>query len=156
YFCAFVALATGVGLLWRATAALSVRAFLLYFVIWSLLCKARFIFIAPLQEGGYQSCGENAVIIAAASILYTVLAGTRDRQRVAFATGERGVRIARVLYALALIAFGLSHFFYVNLTVPLIPAWLPWHLGLAYFTGIAYLAAALAILTGVMASLAAV
>jgi uncharacterized membrane protein YphA (DoxX/SURF4 family) len=60
-----------------------------------------------------------------------------------------------VLYALALIAFGLSHFAYVNMTAPLVPAWLPAHVFWAYFTGGTFLAAAAAVLVGVWARLAA-
>jgi hypothetical protein len=55
-----------------------------------------------------------------------------------------------------MVAFGFSHFVYVDLTTPLVPGWLPWHLGWAYFTGAAYLAAAVAMLSGVWARLAAV
>ena len=73
----------------------------------------------------------------------------------AFAIGDKGVRMARVLYALALIAFGLSHFAYVNMTAPLVPAWLPAHVFWAYFTGCTFLAAAAAVLVGVWARLAA-
>ena len=87
---------------------------------------------------------------------YAWFAGGWDQRHLAFATGVRGVRVARVIYALAMIAFGLSHFFFLQLTAPLVPAWLPWHVGWAYFTGAAYLAAGLAILLGVCARLAAV
>ena len=155
YFSALVCLGSGVGLFWQRTATVACRVLLACLVIWTLAFKARFIFMAPTEEVAYQSCGENVVLIAGAWVLYAWFAAEWDRQRLGFATGERGVRIARVLYGLALIAFGLSHFFYLNMTAPLVPAWLPWHVGWAYFTGAAYLAAALAVLIGVFARLAA-
>ncbi len=95
------------------------------------------------------------MLVAGAWVLYAWFAGSWDRRQLGFATGETGVRLARALYALAMIAFGLSHFVYLNLTAPLIPTWLPWHVGWAYFTGGAYLAAGAAILIGVWARLAA-
>src|SRR5262249_36643634 len=96
-----------------------------------------------------------AVIIARAWVLCARFAGAWAKRWLRFATGHNGVRIARVLYALALIAFGLSHFFHLHLTAPLVPEWLGCPVGWAYFTGCTYLAAALAILTGVLARLAA-
>ncbi|HYL70571.1 MAG TPA: DoxX family protein [Candidatus Dormibacteraeota bacterium] len=153
--CILVCLGSGVGLFWQRTAAVAARVLLAYLLLWTLAFKARFIAIAPTQEVVYQSLGENLVLFAGAWVLYAWVATGWDRQRLGFATGERGVRIAQVLYALALIAFGLSPFFYLNMTVPLVPAWLPWHVGWAYFTGAAYLAAALAVLVGVFARLAA-
>jgi hypothetical protein len=60
-----------------------------------------------------------------------------------------------VLYGLAMIAFGLSHIFYLQLTAPLIPAWLLWPVFWAYFTATTYLAAGAAVLSGVFARLAA-
>jgi uncharacterized membrane protein len=156
YLCAFVALGTGVGLFWQRTAATAARVLLGYLVLWTLLFKVRFIFLHPTVEVAYQSTGENAVIIAGAWVLYAWFATAWDRRHLGFATGGVGVRIARVLYGLAMIAFGLSHFFYLNMTAPLVPAWLPGHVGWAYFTGAAYLAAGAAVLTGVWARLAAV
>src|SRR6185369_13055036 len=89
-------------------------------------------------------------------VLYTSFAADRDRQRFAFATGDRGVRIARVLYGLALIPFGLAHFIYLQATAPLVPDWLPAHVAWAYFTGGTFIAAGIAVLIGVCARLAAV
>ena len=155
YLCSFLSLACGVGLLWRRTAAISARALFVYLLLWLLLFKARFILQAPTVEVSYQTCGETAVIVAGAWVLYAWFAADRDKRWLAFAIGDKGVRLARVLYALALIAFGLSHFAYVNMTAPLVPAWLPAHVFWAYFTGCTFLAAAAAVLAGVWARLAA-
>ena len=155
YLCAFVSLACGMGLLWRRTAATSARVLFIYLLLWLLLFKLRFILLAPTQEVSYQTNGETAVLVAGAWVLYAWFATDWDRRRLGFAVGDKGVRIARVLYALALIAFGLSHFAYVNLTAPLVPGWLPGHVFWAYFTGCTYLAAGAAVLIGVYARLAA-
>lgn len=155
YLCGLVSLACGAGLLRRRTAAVAARTLLALFLLWFLTLKLRYIVAAPAAEGSYQSSGESAVMVAAAWVLYAWLAGDWERRQLRFATGERGVRIARVIYALALIAFGLSHFAYLQLTAPLVPSWLPWHVGWAYFTGSAYLAAGIAILIAVHGRLAA-
>ena len=155
YLCAVVSLACGVGLFSRRASATAARVLLGYLLLWSLLFRAHLILRAPTVEGSYQNCGENAVLVAGAWVLYAWFAADWDRQRLGFATGDRGVRIARVIYGLALIAFGLSHFAYLNLTAPLVPAWLGWPVAWSYFTGAAYLAAGLAVLIGVYARLAA-
>jgi hypothetical protein len=54
-----------------------------------------------------------------------------------------------------MIPFGVAHFTNPQDTAPLVPGWLPWHLGWAYFTGGAFLAAGVGMLTGVLARLAA-
>lgn len=155
YLCAVVSLACGVGLVWRRTSAVAARVLFGYLLLWLLLVKGRYVVLAPAVEVVYQNCGETAVIVAGAWVLYAWFATDWDRRWLGFATGARGVRMARVLFALALIAFGLSHFFYLYLTAPLVPKWLPWHVGWAYCTGSAYLAAAAAVLVGMYARLAA-
>jgi uncharacterized membrane protein len=155
YVCAFVALASGLGLLWRRTAAFAARALLVYLLIWLIVFKGQFVIRAPLQEVSYQTCGETATIVAAVWVLYAWFASEWDKRWLGFVTGDGGTRIARVLFGLALIAFGLSHFFYVQMTAPLVPKYLGWPVAWAFFTGGAYLAAGLAVLTGVLARLAA-
>ena len=155
YLCALISLACGIGLFWRRAASAAARVLFVYLLLWMLIFKGRFIILAPTVEGSYQSAGENAVIVAAAWVLYAWFATEWDRDRLGFAVGDKGVRIARVLYGLALIAFGLSHFVYVELTTPLVPDWLPAHLFWAYFTGCTYLAAGAALISGVWAKWAA-
>lgn len=155
YACAFVSLGCGIGLLWRRAAGPAARALLVYLALWMLLFKARSVVLAPMVEVSYESLGETAVIVAGAWVLYVWFAADWDRRRLVFATGERGLRIARVLYGLALIAFGLAHFVYMKETATLVPAWLPEHSMWAYFTGGTYIAAGVAISTGVYARSAA-
>jgi uncharacterized membrane protein len=155
YLCAFVSLTCGIGLLWRPATAPAARVLFAYLLLWMLIFKVPDIVRAPTVEVYYQSCGETAVLVAGAWVLYAGFAGAWDRRQIGFATGEQGVRLARALYGLALIAFGLSHFAYLHLTAPLVPAWLPWHVAWAYLTGSTYLAAGGAVLIGVYARLAA-
>jgi uncharacterized membrane protein len=82
-------------------------------------------------------------------------ASDRERQRLSFIAGDAGVRIARVLFGVSLVPFGLAHFMYMDATAPLIPNWLPAHVALAYFTGGAFIAAGLAVAVGVLSRLAA-
>jgi len=146
YLCAAISLASGIGLLWRATAAIAARVLLAALVIWFLLWRVRALFLTSLVEGTW-SCGETMAMIAAALVLC-----------VAFASGKHkrnGVLLARVLYALALIPFGYAHFAYIKHTADMVPAWLPWRFGWAYFTGATFIAASAGILFGVLPRLAA-
>lgn len=156
YLCALVAALTGAGLLWPRAALAAVRALLAWMFLYLLVFKVKFIVAQPAVEGPYQDAGQTLVMIAAAWVLYARLAAPGDRRWLPFATGDAGVRMARFLYVLALIAFGLSHFAYLELTAPLVPPWLPGPVAWSYFTGAAYLAGAAGMLSGVLARPAAV
>lgn len=155
YLCAFVSLACGIGLLWRRTANPAARVLLAYLLLWILLINGSGILPAPTILVDWYGFAETAVVVTAAWVLYAWFAADWDRRWLGFAIGGKGVRIARVLYGLTLIFFGVSYFVYLNLTTPLVPQWLPAHVFWAYFFGATYIAAGVAILIGVVARLAA-
>lgn len=138
YLTSIIALACGIFLLVKRTQAVAALILFVFLAVWALAFKAPFVVKAPLVEGSYQSIGENLVLIAAAWVLYT-----RSRTRIAY-----------VLYGLALIAFGLSHFFYLELTTPLVPAWLGVPVLWAYATGSIYTVCGVAMVLGLAARLA--
>jgi uncharacterized membrane protein len=155
YACAVLMLAGGVGLLWTRTAALASRVLLAYLLLWLILLRLPRLVMAPLVEVRWLGCGETAVMVAGGWALFACFADQWDRSKLKFATGDVGVRLARFVFGLAIIPCGLSHLVYTPETAELVPAWLPWHPGWAYLTGVAYIAAGIAVLFGVYARLAA-
>jgi uncharacterized membrane protein YphA (DoxX/SURF4 family) len=102
------------------------------------------------EFGSYSGAAEQLAIAAAGLIVYAASAKID-------ATRARLTRLGQLAFGVCALLFGGAHFFYMNLTAPLVPKWLPptqefW----AYATGVGHIAAGLAILTGVQARLAAI
>jgi uncharacterized membrane protein len=144
YLSALISLLCGLGLLWQRTAAIASRVLFAYLLLWLLLFRIPRIFLAPASQDTWSGCAETAVVVAGAAVLYA-----------RFSSNWGSQRLARILYGLALIPFGLAHFRYLKETASLVPHWLPGHMTLAFFTGCTFIAAGIAILTGVAARLAA-
>jgi uncharacterized membrane protein len=154
YASGVVMLLGGLGLLPRRTTALSVRI-LLPFLIVGFLLQVPTLVMTPLVEVNWESAGEVAVLVSGMWVLFATRSGLEEGSRVAFATGDKGIRIARIIFAVALLPIGLSHFAYLEHTVSLVPAWLPFRTGWACLTGAGHIAAGLGVLFSVVPRLAA-
>lgn len=96
YLCAFVSLAAGIGLLWQRAAVVASRVLLTYLLVWLLLVRVSYIFRAPTALDSWWGCADTLVMTAGAWVLYAWFAGDRDGQRLSFATGENGLRVAKI------------------------------------------------------------
>ena len=133
---------------------LAARVLLAYSLLWFLLLRVPSVLFSFAIDSWWSAC-KAAVMTAAAWVIYISVANEWDRQRVGFVASDTGLRIARILYGLALIPFGIAHFLYLKQTAVLVPGWLPSPVFWAYFTGGAYIVAGAAIVIGVFAWLAA-
>src|SRR5204862_6268121 len=85
--------ACGSGLLFRVSSVWAVRVLFPYLIVWQLL-KLPSLFAAPKLEAVYLGLGELAVLLAGGWTLFAQLGDVRVPW-LAWATGDRGVRIAR-------------------------------------------------------------
>lgn len=154
YLCTLIALGSGIGLFWRRSAAVAARVLCGFLLAWLLLLNVPFLLL-HLGWGFAWAAGQMSVLLGTAWVLYVWFAGDWDRRRLGFVAGDAGLRIARILYGLGLIVFGIAHFTFLARTVSMVPGWLPWHLGWAYFFGCTFIAAGIALNIGVYARVAA-
>jgi uncharacterized membrane protein len=145
YACGAALVVGGAALQWRRTARWAAIGLGCLYAVFALLW-ARRIVGHPAIFGTWSGTAEQLAIATGA---LACLACLRP-------SGEPMAMIARLVFGLCLVAFGMAHFLYPAETAALVPKWLPpgqkaW----ALITGAAHLAAGLALLSGVRALLAA-
>ena len=145
----------GIGVLIKQTVVPAAFALTVYTFLWAVVLHAPHLITSPMQVGNWGACGEIVVLLAGAWILYASLATPADKPYFPALCGAKAVRVAQVSFALAVPFIGIEHFVYAKDTAGLVPSWLPFHYGWAYFTGAAHIAAGVAILFNVLPRLAA-
>ncbi len=117
-----------------------------YLLVWLFLLRGPRVAAHPLSAGMWLGFSENVILLVGGWLLGVSIVSTDD---------QRHVKLARLLYALALPLLGLSHFVYADATTAMVPAWLPARLGWTYLTGTGHVAAGLGLLFGILPRLAA-
>jgi uncharacterized membrane protein len=93
---------------------------------------------------------------AAGALIIAGLVAKGSRASGLWRTAQILALIGVWLFALSMIVFGISHFIIPGFIASLIPGWIPWHLILAWVTGVAFVVAAASYLTRILARFAAI
>ena len=149
----------GIAVNWRRSAAALGAATLvgLYAVVVVLMHGAQIV-QHPGAFVAWDGAAEQLALLAGGLASYAYLAIVRaDVTPDAVRKNAQLSREALICMGVCLLMFGLAHFFYLDFTASMVPAWLPggqrfW----AILTGAAHLLAGLALLSGIKARLAAI
>jgi uncharacterized membrane protein YphA (DoxX/SURF4 family) len=152
YVAAGLMLAAGAAVEGRRTAVWGAGAIAAYYAVAVVfLMNGRVVLANPTTYVAYSGAAEQLAIAAGGLIVFAANASIDTT------LAARLTLVGRLVFGLCAIVFGGAHFAYMSYTAPLVPNWLPpnqvfW----GYATGIAHIAAGVAILTGVRARLAAI
>jgi uncharacterized membrane protein YphA (DoxX/SURF4 family) len=145
-------LVAGAAVEWRRTVAWGAAALTAYYtLIVVILMNGRVVLAHYAVYGVYSGAAEQLAIAAGGLIVYAANA------KIDAALAARLTRLGQLAFGVCAVLFGGAHFFYMDITISFVPKWIPpsqefW----AYATGIAHIAAGVAILTGVQARLATI
>lgn len=137
---------------WRRTRVWGAGALTMYYTVFVLA-----LMHSPMLLRGYGVYGTYEDIAMQLAITVSALIVYVGSARMDGVLAERLTRIGRMAFGVCSVIWGGAHFMYMNMTAPLVPKWLP--LGQVfwgYLTGVCFIAAGLAILTGIRARLAAI
>ena len=150
----------GAGVQWRRTAAWSAAALTVYYtLIVVILMNGRLLLTDYAEYGTYSGIAEQLAIAVGGLIVFASRAQTDAQTNIQIDTvlSARLIRLGQLAFGVCAVLFGGAHFVYMNLTAPLVPKWLPptqefW----GYATGTGFIAAGVAILTGIQRRVAAI
>ena len=137
---------------WRRTAPWGAAALTIYYTLFVvILMNGRLLLADYAVYVTYENIAMQLAIAAGALIIYSTTAALDAP------LAGRLTLLGRLAFGVCALVFGGAHFVYMNYTAPLVPKWLPptqvfW----GYATGVAFVAAGVAFLTGVRARLAAI
>jgi uncharacterized membrane protein len=144
----------GAGLLFPSRRPWSVRILLPYLALWACL-KLPDVIRAPGTEASWLGLGELTLLLSGGWTLIASLGELPQATPFAFLSGERGLRSARILFAISIVPIGLSHIVYLQVTAGYVPHWLPFRSGWAVLTGAGQIASGLGVLLHVAPRVAA-
>lgn len=156
YIAAIWLVVAGAALLWRGSRRCAAASLTILYGIFVLFPLPRF-YTAPHFLGyraavyiGVLGCVcQEIILFAAAVVVWKSMSG-------ADALSEQAATLVRWTFGLCSVDFGLGHLTAIETVVPLIPKWLPFGASFwAALTGIAFVLAGLAIVSGVLDVLAA-
>jgi uncharacterized membrane protein YphA (DoxX/SURF4 family) len=142
--CACVLVAASVGLCFARTSSAAMAIIGVYFLFWAIGSAP------PILSDIWSFGSWYGVVLASSAIAGTWTLWVRLHRNDAL-----GLRVAQAVFGLGCVFYGCSHFAFAEYTASFLPAWLPGHLALAYFTGACHVAGGLGIALGVLPRLAA-
>jgi uncharacterized membrane protein len=137
---------------WRQTAAWGAAALAAYYALFVvILMNGRLLLTDYAVYVTYENIAMQLAIAAGGLIVYATTA------RIDTVLAARFTRLGDLAFGVCALVFGGAHFVYMNNTASLVPKWLPptqefW----SYATGVCFLAAGVAVLTGIQARMAAI
>ena len=137
---------------WRRTAAWGAAALTVYYTFFVIILMNGRVWLTDYAIYViYEDIAMQLSIAAGGLIIYGTTA------RIDAALAGRLTRVGQLTFGVCALIFGGAHFVYMQNTASMVPKWLPptqeyW----GYATGVGFVAAGIAILTGVQARLAAI
>jgi len=154
YASGVIVLLAGIGLMWAERAKLSASILAVVTLLWTVGLHLTRLVPTITQGIHWSGFAECFSVFAAAWVLASIMPPrliTNAWDRII----DNGIPIGRICFGLSLLIFGAMHFVYHDFTASFIPDWFPDRSLLATLTGLAHMAAGLAILSGVLARLGA-
>jgi uncharacterized membrane protein len=153
YFAGVVLIVVGISLATGKQARLGAIILGALFLLRGALYYLPKVFITPRDPGPWTSAFELLMLAGASLILAATLTKNAYAGRASHPLAIM-FPLGRILFAAALVVFGVQHLMYGRFVAGLVPMWIPARVFWAYFIGVAFIAAALAIVTGKLATIA--